>query len=311
MPDQSEWTIGRLIEWTRGFFDKKGIPQPRLEAEILLAHVLGVERIALYMRYEEAVAEDERARLRDLVQRRAAREPTKYLVGTCEFMSLAMKVTPDCLIPRPETEMLVEEVLRRTGLKRRPPGTPVAPAAEGVAAAPPLAIIDLCTGSGCVAVSLAAYLPTARIAATDVSAAALTLARENAEAHGVADRIAFLEGDLYAPLDAADTQPADYLVANPPYVAEGEWAGLAPEITQHEPRGALVSGPTGLEIVERLVKGAPAYLKPGGTLLVEIGSEQGPAVAAMAAAARGLADVQILKDYAGLDRVLAARREAR
>ncbi len=219
MPDPSaEWTIGRLIEWTRGFFEKKSIPQPRLEAEILLAHVLGVERIALYMQYEQPVGEAERNAFRDLVKRRAEREPTRYLVGGCEFLSLALKVTPACLIPRPETEQLVEEVLRMAGSKRRPPHalgpaaedyehvgpasevseTAVAPQPAPATAGPGFTAIDLCTGCGCVAVGLAASRPQARITAADISGPALEVARANAEAHGVADRIAFLEGDLYA-----------------------------------------------------------------------------------------------------------------
>ena len=306
MPDPSDWTIGKLIEWTRGFFEKKGIPQSRLEAEVLLAHVLGAERIDLYMRYDQPVEEPARAQFRDLVRRRAEHEPTRHLIGGCEFMSLAMKVTPDCLIPRPETEMLVEETLRLAGVKRRPAGT--APA-QGEPSAAPRTAIDLCTGCGCVAVALAAYWSEARVAAADISPAALAVARTNAEAHGVADRVTFLEGDLYAPLDAADVHPADFLLANPPYVAEGEWQTLAPEIRKHEPRAALVAGPAGTEIIERIIQGAPAYLKPGGRLLVEIGAEQGPAVAELAAAVRSLADVRILKDYAGLDRILVARRE--
>ena len=304
MSDQPEWTIGKLIEWTRGFFDKNGIPQPRLEAEILLAHVLGVERIDLYMRYEQPVGDEDRGRLREFVRRRAEREPVRYLIGTCEFMSLALKVTRDCLIPRPETELLVEEVLRLAGVKRRPAGAakpPVEPPA-------PVSVIDLCTGCGCVAVSLAAYLPAARLTASDISPAALAVARGNAEAHAVADRITLLAGDLYEPLDAADVQPADFLVANPPYVAEAEWPGLAPEIREHEPRTALVAGPAGTEVIERIIKGAAAYLRPGGTMLLEIGAAQGPPAAAMASAARGLADVRIVKDYAGLDRILVARK---
>jgi len=157
-------------------------------------------------------------------------------------------------------------------------------------------------------VSLAVYLPAARVTASDLSPAALAVARENAEGHGVAGRVAFLEGDLFAPLDAADVQPADFLVANPPYVAEAEWPGLAPEIREHEPRTALVAGPAGTEVIERIVKGAPAYLKTGGTMLLEIGAEQGPRAAGAASAVRGLADVRIVKDYAGLDRILAAKK---
>jgi release factor glutamine methyltransferase len=312
--DAAAWTLGKLIEWTRGYFEKKGLPQPRLEAEILLAHVLGLGRIDLYLKYDQPVGEAERAAYRDLVRRRAGGEPTRYLVGGCEFMSLAMKVTPACLIPRPETELLVEEVLRLAGVRRQMPAAMAAPAAGAAApagpAAPPapLSAIDLCTGCGCVAVSLAAYLPHGRVTAADLSPEALAVARTNAEAHGVAARMTFLEGDLYEPLDAADVQPADFLAANPPYVAEAEWESLAPEIRLHEPRAALVAGPAGTEIIGRILKGAPAYLKPGGALLVEIGDKQGAAVAQQAAGVRGLADVRILKDYAGLDRILLARK---
>lgn len=312
MPDASsdEWTTGRLIEWTRDFFEKKDIVQPRLEAEILLAHVLGAERIDLYMKYERPVSDEERARFRELVRRRADGEPTRYLVGMCEFMSLAMKVTPDCLIPRPETEMLVEEVLRRAGTERRLPGTETASdVPEDGASAAPVTAIDLCTGCGCVAVGLAVHLPHVRVTATDISAPALEVARLNAEAHGVADRITFLEGDLYDALDAADAQPADFLLANPPYVTEKEWEGLAREIREHEPRDALVAGPDGTEVIERILKGARAYLRPGATLLVEIGAGGGGRVTEMASAVRGLTDIEVVKDYADLDRILVARRE--
>lgn len=307
MPQEQAWTIGRLLDWTRGHFAERGIEQPRLEAELLLAHTLGMPRIDLYLHYEREVDEDGRVRFRDLVRRRARREPARYLVGACEFMSLAFKVTPDCLIPRPETELLVEEVLDRAGAKRDPKLTD---AAEAAPAAPTnVTVIDLCTGGGCVAVSVAVHLAGSRVVAADLSPAALAVARENAQAHGVADRITFLEGDLFEPLDAADAEPADFLVANPPYVAEAEWDGLAPEIRQHEPRAALVAGPEGTEVIARVLKGAPAYLRAGGTLLVEIGASQGGAVAEMASAVRGLGEVEVRKDYAGLDRMLVARRQ--
>ena len=307
MPQEQAWTIGRLLDWTRGHFAERGIEQPRLEAELLLAHTLGMPRIDLYLHYEREVDEDGRVRFRDLVRRRARREPARYLVGACEFMSLALKVTPDCLIPRPETELLVEEVLDRAGAKRDPKLTD---AAEAAPAAPTnVTVLDLCTGGGCVAVSVAVHLAGSRVVATDLSAAALAVARENAQAHGVADRITFLEGDLFEPLDAADVEPADFLVANPPYVTEAEWDGLAPEIREHEPRAALVAGPEGTEVIARVLKGAPAYLRAGGTLLVEIGASQGRAVAEMASAVRGLGEVEVCKDYAGLDRMLVARRE--
>ena len=191
------------------------------------------------------------------------------------------------------------------------PASPPSPQGEGLAGAPsPLSAIDLCTGCGCVAVSLAVYLPGCRITATDLSAAALEVARTNAASHGVADRLTFLEGDLYAPLEAAAVPPADFLLANPPYVAEADWNDLAPEIRGHEPRSALVAGPRGTEIIERILRGAPAYLRPGGTLLVEIAAGQGTAVSEIAGAVPGLGGAEILKDYAGLERILLARKEA-
>ncbi|MCX5648553.1 MAG: peptide chain release factor N(5)-glutamine methyltransferase [Planctomycetota bacterium] len=303
MPDETPWTVGRLLEWTQKFFEKKGISQPRLEAEILLAHALGTERIGLYLAYEREVETDARARFREWVQRRADGEPTRYLVGGCEFMSLAFKVSPGCLIPRPETELVVEEVMARCGKTRGR-----APAAEDASAGAAVAVIDLCTGCGCVAVSVAVHVPESRVVATDVSAPALAMARVNAAAHGVADRVTFLEGDLYEALEAAGAAPADFLVANPPYVAEAEWKTLQPEIRNHEPREALVAGPEGTEVIERIVQGAPAHLKPEGTLVVEIGAGQGPAVQNMAAGVCGLVDVEIRKDYAGHDRMLVAHR---
>jgi len=317
MPDETPWTVGRLLEWTQKFFEKKGIAQPRLEAEILLAHALGTERIGLYLAYEREVETNVRARFRKWVQRRAEGEPTRYLVGGCEFMSLAFKVGPGCLIPRAETELVVEEVMARCGKTRGR-----APAAEGASAGPvvrdslyyragaAVAVIDLCTGCGCVAVSVAVHMPESNVVATDLSAPALAMARANAAAHGVANRVAFLEGDLYEALEAAGAAPADFLLANPPYVAEAEWETLQPEIRNHEPREALVAGPEGTEVIERIVRGAPAHLKPGGTLLVEIGASQGPAVRDLAAGVRGLVDVEIRKDYAGHDRMLVARRAA-
>ena len=305
MPDETPWTVGRLLEWTQKFFEKKGIAQPRLEAEILLAHALGTERIGLYLAYEREVEADARARFREWVQRRAGGEPTRYLVGGCEFMSLAFKVGPGCLIPRPETELVVEEVMARCGRTRGR-----APAAEGASAGAAVAVIDLCTGCGCVAVSVAVHVPESRVVAADVSAPALAMARANAAAHSVGDRVTFLEGDLYEALEAADAAPADFLLANPPYVAEAEWKMLQPEIRNHEPREALVAGPEGTEVIERIVKGAPAHLKPGGTLVVEIGAGQGPAVQDMAARVRGIEGTEIRKDYAGHDRMLVARRAA-
>ena len=251
---------------------------PRLEAEVLLAHVTGLTRTAILAHPERPLSPDERARYGDLLARRAAGIPLPYLTGRVEFFGLDFVVTPDVLIPRPETETLVELALERG----------------------PRTVVDVGTGSGCVAVALATHLPRARIYATDLSRAALRVAAENARRHGVADRIHFLQADLASPLRG----PVDMLVSNPPYVAEEEWALLPESVREHEPHLALDGGPGGLRVVRRLLADAARLLRPGGILLVEIGAGQGPEAAALARAVFPPARVRIHPDLAGRDRVL-------
>jgi release factor glutamine methyltransferase len=263
-----------------------GVATARLDAEVLLAHALGLGRAALYARLREAVEPDAAARFEALVARRRRREPVAYLTGEQEFWSLPFAVTPDVLIPRPETELIVSAALEGAAPSaRRPP-----------------AILDLGTGSGCLAVALARELPAACVTAVDVSPAALAVARRNAERHGVAERIAFLAGDLYAPLPAGAA--FDLVVSNPPYLAPGDAA--SPEVA-FEPRAALFAGADGLDLVRRLVAGASAHLRPGARLLVEIGCGQAGAVLALAAAA-GLAAARVEADLAGIPRLLVAQR---
>ncbi|GAG11493.1 unnamed protein product, partial [marine sediment metagenome] len=219
------WTIGKLIQWTQDYFAGKGIASPRLEAEILLAHALGLKRIELYTGYNRAVPEEKRAGFRDMVRRRARHCPTAYIVGRREFMSLEFRITPDVLVPRPETEFLVEGVLERAPDR----------SAE-------LLIADIGTGSGCICVSLATRLGKARFIATDISEAALAVARENAERHGVAGRITFLKGDMLEPLAKKGFEGGiNFLLSNPPYVSEEEWPGLMPEVRDYEPKVALLA----------------------------------------------------------------------
>jgi release factor glutamine methyltransferase len=251
---------------------------PRLEAEVLLAHATGLTRTTILAHPERPLSPDERARYGDLLDRRAAGIPLPYLTGRAEFFGLDFVVTPDVLIPRPETEALVELALERG----------------------PRTVVDVGTGSGCVAVALATRLPRARIYATDLSRAALRVAAENARRHGVANRIHFLQADLASPLRG----PVDMLVSNPPYVAEEEWASLPESVREHEPRLALDGGPGGLRVVRRLLADAARLLRPGGVLLVEIGAGQGPEAAALARAVFPPARVQIYPDLAGRDRVL-------
>lgn len=280
------WTVGRLLNWTTDWLATKGSDAPRLEAEVLLAHVRGCPRIALYTAFETPVAEAERGQFRGLVKRRGEGEPVAYLVGSREFFSLPFRVTPAVLVPRPETEGLVVRVLDLC----RPQAAPK--------------IIDVGTGSGAIAVTLAKHLPQAAITATDISPAALAVARDNAARHGVADRIEFLECDLLVHPRA--TGPWDVIVSNPPYVREDEFDSLPRDVRLHEPKGALVAGPTGIEVIERLAALAAERLVSGGWLVCEIG----PAGAAAAVLAKqsGLMAGPTLADLAGLPRIVQARR---
>jgi release factor glutamine methyltransferase len=282
------WTIGRLLTWTAEWLGSKGSESPRLDAEVLLAHVRGCQRIMLYASFDEEVTEETRGRFRELVRRRAAGEPVAYLVGYREFFSLAFEVSPAVLVPRPETEALVSRVI---DLCRE-------------AAAPK--IVDVGTGSGAVAVALAKHLPRAVIQAGDVSASALEVAKRNAARHGVADRITFIESDL---LDAPELQgPWDVIVSNPPYVREAEFASLPRDVRDHEPRSALVAGPRGVELIERLVALASQRLVSGGWLVLEAGPLVADDVNAVLAAAPELESGPVLTDLAGLPRVFQARR---
>ena len=282
------WTVGRLLTWTTEWLGARDSDSPRLDAEVLLAHVRGCPRIALYTAFGTPVSDQERGRFRELVKRRGEGEPVAYLVGSREFFSLPFSVTKDVLVPRPETEGLGG---RSIDLCK-------------AAAAP--RIIDVGTGSGAIAVTLATRLPKATIVATDISSAAIAVARANAEHHGVANRMTFVQCDLMSDPRAAG--PWNVIVSNPPYVREDEFEALPRDVRLHEPRTALVSGPTGVEVVERLVAAALTALAPGGWLLVEIG----PAVVAAAEAAiarqPGLLPEATLKDMAGLPRIVQARR---
>ncbi len=286
--DADAWTVGRLLGWTTDWLAARGADSARLDAEVLLAHVRGCPRIALYTAFTELVPEGQRAAFRELVKRRGAGEPVAYLVGGREFFSLPFTVTRDVLVPRPETEGLVVRAI------------------DLCKAAAAARIVDVGTGSGAIVVALAKHLPQGRLAASDISPAALEVARRNAARHGVADRIDFAECDLLA--DPRLAGPWDVIVSNPPYVREDEFAALPRDVRDHEPRGALVAGPTGVEIVARLAEAAETALAPGGWLLVEIGPAVAAAAEAVLAARPGLDRQPTLKDLAGLPRIVQARR---
>ncbi|MFM8272468.1 MAG: peptide chain release factor N(5)-glutamine methyltransferase [Gemmata sp.] len=257
-PTPTVWTIQALLAWTTEFLKSKNIEAARHEAELLLAHVLQTTRTDLLMRYDEVPADTDRARFRELITKRVASWPVAYLIGSRGFYLLDFEVDPAVLIPRPDTETLVLEAVDRL----KPLDAP--------------AVLDLGTGSGCIAISLAHQKKDARVTAVDVSPDALSVARHNAEKHNVSGRVTFVEGDLFAPLPAGAR--FDMIVSNPPYIAQGEFATLSPEVRDHEPRLALDGGPDGLAFYRRIAAGAGELLKPGGSLLLEIGWTQDAAV---------------------------------
>jgi len=280
------WTIRALLTWTTDFLAKKGIDSPRLDAELLLAHVLHCNRIDLIVRYSEEPTAAERTGFRELVMKRAERWPTAYLIGKREFYLLSFEVTPAVLVPRPDTETLVLKAMDLL---------------KGI---PHPKVLELGTGSGCVAVSLAHMCKIANVTAVDISPDALDVAKRNAVKHGVADRITFLLGDWYAPVPDGET--FDLIVSNPPYIPPAELAELAPEVRDHEPRLALDGGPDGLAFYRRMAMGLSTYLKPGGTIAVEIGSTQEPDVRAIFADTPGFSNIQLFKDMANRPRVVTA-----
>ncbi|MEZ6113006.1 MAG: peptide chain release factor N(5)-glutamine methyltransferase [Pirellulaceae bacterium] len=290
------WTVGRLLKWTTDYFKQRSFENPRLDAEVLLAHVRGCERIRLYTAFEEVADDEQREAFRELVRRRASGTPVAYLVGHREFFSLSFDVTPDVLIPRPETEHLVTELLDRA--------KELAPLFE-----PPLSIADVGTGSGAIAVATAKQLPTCQVTAVDLSEAALAVARGNVEKHEVADRVRFVHGDLLAKLPA---EPTFHIVAsNPPYVSEREFAELDVQVREHEPRMALVAGPQGTEIIARLINEAAERLHVGGWLLMELSPMIEAASRELILAHGDFHEPRVTKDLAGLARVIQAQRQAR
>jgi release factor glutamine methyltransferase len=254
---------------------------PRRDAEVLLAHVLGCDQVALLTHPERLLSPAESDQLESFLRRRLADEPMQYITGVQEFFGLLFEVTPDVLIPRPETEHLVEAALEHVGREAD------------------VRIVDVGTGSGAIAVALAYTRPQSLVTAVDLSPAALEVARRNARRHGVLERLTFLQSNLLAAVDAADF---DVVVSNPPYIAEGEV--LEPQVSKYEPQSALYSGPTGLEVYERLIPQAHKVLKPQGWLLLEIGFGQQSAVEALL---RGWQSVSVVHDLQGIPRVLQAR----
>jgi release factor glutamine methyltransferase len=281
------WTVLDLLRWTTAHFSARGVESARLDAECLLAHALGTERLGLYIAFDKPVNQAERARFRELVRRRAeARIPVAQLTGRKEFWSLSLRVTPDVLIPRPETETLVSAALALLPLREAA-----------------VRVLDVGTGSGAVALAIAQERPKAVLTATDISQEALKIAQQNAEEHGMADRIRFLAGDLLEPVRG---ERFDLLVSNPPYLADSLRAELAPELA-HEPSCALFAGPDGMTVLRALAAGAGAVLSPGAGIACEIDPAQTEALTASFRDV-GFEQVRVHRDLAGRPRVISARR---
>lgn len=291
MPPIETWTVGRLLQWTADYLKRHGADTPRLDAEVLLAHALGCRRIDLYTAFEQVPTDSARATFREMVLRRAEGMPVAYLVGHREFYSLDFLVTPDVLIPRPETELVVLTLIERARQW----------------ASQEIAICDVGTGSGNIAVAAAKHLPRSLITAIDISAPALDVARANAQRHGVLDRIELIQSDLLAAI--APDKRFHFVVSNPPYVAESERNCVAPDVRSYEPAIALIGGKQGTEVLATLIPQAVEHLYPGGHLIVEVSPMIHQAVVALIEADNRLALGPTVNDLARLPRVVQAQRK--
>lgn len=294
MTSQTEpWTVLRLLEWTTNYLAAHGSSTARLDAEVLLAEARSCSRIDLYTAYDEVADERCRTAFRELVRRRADGTPVAYLVGQREFYSMSFRVTPDVLIPRPESELIIVKLLDLAKQYRSDQQQP-------------LAVADVGTGSGILAVCAARHMANCRVTATDVSASALEVAAQNAKIHDVTDKVTFLQSDLLAGVPADHT--FDFIVSNPPYVSANEYTQLSPEVREHEPREALLAGKTGTEVIFRLITEATPRLRSGGWLIVELSPMIAERVRTSLAGHDELTDIETLPDVAKLSRVAIARK---
>lgn len=289
MTERKIWTLMEILRWTAEYLGKNNLDNPRLEAELLMAHLLGLTRVDLYVQHDRPMEEAELLAYKDLVKRRLRREPIAYIVGYREFWKSRFFVDSRVMVPRPESEMLVEEALAFAGS-----GTD-------------LLLADACTGSGCVICSILAERPGFRGWATDISVDALAVAKHNAELLGVSKRAEFLQGDGLSPLQALGGK-VDVITANPPYVPDGEWADLPADIRVHEPRISVTSGADGLDVAGRLIPQAFFLLKHGGLFVMEFSGPAQVARITSLCAGAGFPDVAILKDAGGIERVLKVKK---
>ena len=282
------WTVLRLILWSADYLEGKGIESGRLDAEHLLAHAVGVDRLQLYLDFERPLSREELDSVRPLLKRRATREPLQYIVGRQPFRELDLEVSPQVLIPRPETEVLVDQILAWISERERPGAT----------------ALDVGTGSGAIGLSLAFEGSFASVVATDVAEGALEVARRNRDAVELEDVVDLRKGEFFEPLEGDER--FDVIASNPPYVAEVDESSLQPEVRDWEPRKALFAGADGLAVLRRLTAEASRYLKVGGLLALEVGSGQAGAVFGMLGQAGGYEDLRIVRDYSGKERFVLA-----
>lgn len=285
---QTSWTTRRLLAWTTEHFTKRGLDSPRMSAEMLLAHVLGVARLKLYTEADRPASDLERAAFRELVERALNHEPVDYLVGQAPFFSMMFAVDKRVLVPRPSTETIVEHIIQHA---RRTPGF----------GSP--AIADVGTGSGAIAVTLAKHIPHSRVIATDIRADALEVARANAKTYGVEDRMEFRQGDLLAPLTGMRLR---YLVSNPPYIPDHEWDAVEPNVKNYEPTHALRGGHDGLDFIRPLIATGHQFLEHPGQIVIEIAASQKQAVLELMRHNTAFENATVLADHEGLPRVLVA-----
>jgi release factor glutamine methyltransferase len=279
------WHVLELLEWTTGFFEKHNIPNPRLDAEVLLGHLLKKSRLQLYLHFDMPVFQDDLTVFRELIKKRIARTPLSYLTNHKEFMSLDFYVDERVLIPRPETEFIVETILKTK---------------ENT----PQCLLEIGTGSGVIATALAVNMPEWEIIATDISNDALAVAEKNRDAHDCVERITLLHGDLFEPIKTLQPARFNWIVSNPPYIMSGERDILSPDIRDYEPHIALFAGEDGLSIIRRLIAEAPNHLHPEGKLIFEIGDKQAESVKALLDEQPTYQNYRFIKDYAGIERVV-------
>jgi release factor glutamine methyltransferase len=288
------WIIKDLLKVTADYLKEKEIDSPRLTAEILLSHQLNTDRVNLYLNFDQPLTEKEISGYRSLIKRRLRHEPIQYITGSQEFWSLDFMVDPQVIIPRPESELLVEQAINRVGANFAPQNQSPK-------------ILDLGTGSGALAISVAKEVPQARFWATDLSAAALSLARSNAEKHGVSERIQFMRGDLWDPIINLDIT-FDIIISNPPYITSEEYNDLAPEVRDYEPRLALDGHEGGMYFIEKIIRGGLDYLSPGGWLIMEMSPDQTEKALLLIEQINGYGEKTRIKDYSHIYRVIMAQK---